>query len=98
MRKGLEIRIFIYCHLNSLLKRHAHLELGPAWAKEISHQTLDTELSDLARPIAGGLPAGLAEDEELVLGVTADVLQRSPTPARSPATGQTGSQSSSSAY
>ena len=44
------------------------LELGPAWAKEISHQTLDTELSDLARPIAGGLPAGLAEDEELVLG------------------------------
>ena len=49
------------------------LELGPAWAKEISHQTLDTELSDLARPIAGGLPAGLAEDEELVLGVTAYV-------------------------
>ena len=30
------------------------LELGPAWAKEISHQTLDTELSDLARPMAGG--------------------------------------------
>ena len=58
LRKGLEIRIFIYCHLNSMLKTPrpppTFLELGPAWAKEISHQTLDTELSDLARPMAGG--------------------------------------------
>ena len=40
--------------LNVKNATHTFLELGTAWAKEISHQTLDTELSDLARPMAGG--------------------------------------------
>ena len=45
------------------------LELGPAWAKEISHQTLDTELSDLARPMGCPLPGCRGIIMKGVLGV-----------------------------